>query len=132
MIEELGPDFMGHDIKWQDDDENGFRLELQEYVKRSKNDDPGRIRWGYVFWDNGWHSPLNGGTPIFAGSDFDVPDFQDDPKKIVGGILGFLSLRSGDTDADYFLNYTDRQRAWADERAEELSIYAYDLENPDG
>jgi len=47
----------------------------------------------------------------------------------IGALLGFLTLRPGDTDAEYFENYTDRQREFCDTDAEALSIYAYQLEN---
>ena len=49
----------------------------------------------------------------------------------MGAILGFLSLRPGDTDPEYFDSYSDEQLRWAQTYGEELSLHAYELENPD-
>lgn len=39
-------------------------------------------------------------------------------------VLGYLTLRPGDTDADYFDTCTPAQIAWRDSYAEELALYA--------
>jgi hypothetical protein len=41
-------------------------------------------------------------------------------------VLSFLTLRPGDTDAEYFDRYTRAQRDWCEGYAEELSLYALD------
>ncbi|MEV0406630.1 hypothetical protein [Actinoallomurus sp. NPDC050550] len=41
-------------------------------------------------------------------------------------LLGYLTLRPGDVEADYFDEYTPEQLMWRDEFAEELSAYAED------
>lgn len=123
-IEERGPDFMGHDINWSDDDGEGFSLEMSLTLSQTE---PGRLRWGYTFRDN----QFDADEPIFSNSDFQVPDSWNDPQKIVSELLGWLSLQDGDTDAEYFLSYNERQIQWRDERAETLSIYANDMENAD-
>lgn len=45
------------------------------------------------------------------------------------GVLGFLTLRPGDTDSEYFDGYTPEQIAWRDEYAEELALFALDAED---
>jgi hypothetical protein len=39
-------------------------------------------------------------------------------------VLSYLTLRPGDTDAEYFDTYTRAQLAWRDRFAEELALYA--------
>ena len=59
---------------------------------------------------------------LFEGADYGVPSHQCiDSDDAVRGLLGFLTLRPGDTDAEYFEGYTDEQRAFCDEHAEALS-----------
>ncbi|MFD1935113.1 hypothetical protein ACFSKW_26925 [Nonomuraea mangrovi] len=41
-------------------------------------------------------------------------------------VLAFLTLDAGDTDADYFTDYTKAQLAWRDTHAEGLSLFAMD------
>ncbi len=59
-------------------------------------------------------------SPIFESSDFYPPasrienDWADDPERDAVSLLMFLTLRPGDTDAEYFEAYNDAQRAWAD------------------
>lgn len=68
---------------------------------------------------------LHGGDLVFAGDDYAVPaQHAVDSDEAVRGLLGFLSLRPGDTDAEYFDAYTDRQRSWADQYGEELALHA--------
>lgn len=64
---------------------------------------------------------------IFDGADYGVPSHQCiDSDDACRGLLVFLTLRPGDTDADYFAAYTDAQRAFCDEHAEALAMAAYD------
>jgi hypothetical protein len=44
-----------------------------------------------------------------------------DSDACVAAILGFVTLRPGDTDAEYFADYTDQQREFAAEHAESLA-----------
>ena len=65
-----------------------------------------------------------GQTPIrlFSGEDFcGSPLHADDSDQAVASLMGFLTLRPGDTDADYFAGYTDQQREFCDQHAETLS-----------
>jgi len=72
------------------------------------------------------------GQPLFSGEDFAVsPLHAVDSDDAVGGLLSFLSLEPGDTDDEYFDQYTTAQRAWLETgRPEELKLLAFDLENP--
>jgi len=60
---------------------------------------------------------------VFTGEDFACsPCHAIDSPEAMAAILGFLSLKPGDTDEDYFDHYTEKQRAWMEARAEELSL----------
>lgn len=66
---------------------------------------------------------------LFEGSDFcGSPMHADDSDATLGALLAFLTLRPGDTDEEYFANYTDAQRAFASEHAETLALEAMRLE----
>lgn len=104
---------------WESD---GFRLTLWD---TGTVDHYGKSRLAYRFEDSG--------ALIFAGEDFCCsPLHAVDSDATVGGLLGFLSLRPGDTDEEYFDAYSPAQLAWADDRAEYLALLAYELENPEG
>ena len=68
----------------------------------------------YGFWMN---------PEDFAGS----PLHADDSDETLRALIGFLTLRPGDTDPEYFEHYTERQRQFCDQDAEALSIYADEL-----
>lgn len=128
IIDVRGPDFMGHSITWTDDDGEGFRLEI--HLANRPASSPNRQRWRYALKDEQW---AKGNDPemavVFEGDDFETSMMvTEDDAAIVRGLLGFLSLQDGDTDSEYFDNYTERQIAWRDERAETLSLYAMELE----
>lgn len=58
---------------------------------------------------------------LFEGEDFACsPMHAIDSDESVAGLLGFLTLRPGDTDADYFAEYTPEQMAFARGDAEQL------------
>lgn len=58
---------------------------------------------------------------IFTGEDFcGSPLHADDADETVAALLGFLTLRPGDTDADYFERYTPAQLEFCDQHAEAL------------
>ncbi len=70
---------------------------------------------------------------IFAGEDFgSSPRHAIDAEETLAALLGFLSLRPGDTEAEYFERYTPRQLEFALERGEELALWSNDLEEPKG
>lgn len=67
------------------------------------------------------------GQVIFEGTDFRSGCNDDiDYGKAVRGILGFLTLRPGDVESDYFDDYTAEQIAWRDEYAEAFALYSLD------
>jgi hypothetical protein len=107
---------MGEKIRtWEEED---FALEL---FSTNRTNSRGQTQLGYKFYCDG--------ALIFKGEDFaGSPLHADDSDETVAALLNFLSLQPGDTDADYFENYTAVQMAFAEERGETLSLYAHDLE----
>jgi hypothetical protein len=60
---------------------------------------------------------------LFAGEDFRCsPLHSIDSDDAVQGIMGFLTLRPGDTDAEYFDAYTEEQLAYCTHHAEALGL----------
>ncbi len=70
----------------------------------------------------------NGRTTVL----FDAGDFKpgagmaEDGDDAVRSLMSFLTLRPGDTDAEYFENYTETQRAYCDAHAESLAMAVID------
>lgn len=61
---------------------------------------------------------------VFEGRDFSgSPLHADDSDETVKALVTFLTLKPGDTDAEYFEFYTPTQMAFAQGPAEELSLY---------
>jgi len=83
----------------------------------------GKFRLSYRFYH------VENGQPnlIFEGDDFCTPKCVDDPWNIIQ-LLGFLSLKDGDTDPEYFDDYTPEQIEWRDEHAEDLACVVADME----
>lgn len=67
---------------------------------------------------------------IFDGTDFGVPRGQNPlGKESRLSLLTFLTMHRGDTDPEYFDNYTEEQLAWSETSlCEELSWWAIDQE----
>lgn len=64
---------------------------------------------------------------LFEGDDFaGSPMHADDADETMRALLGFLTLRPGDTDAEYFEAYTPDQLAWCEASAEALSMAVFD------
>jgi len=83
-----------------------------------------RSRTGYDFM-----SP--DGERIFRGTDFRCsPCFAEDSDDALRALLGFLTLRPGDTDAEYFERYSPAQRAFAESSDCELLAFLYSEEGP--
>lgn len=62
---------------------------------------------------------------IFEGSDYcPSPSNAISGNESMAGLLYFLTLQPGDTDPDYFANYTPHQLAFASEHGEALRIEA--------
>ena|GEM_PF-5718442 len=95
-----------------------FRLEVCDTGRR---DWRGQSRLAYTFTDDD--------KVIFEGSDFcGSPLHADDSDETLAALLGFLSLRPGDTERDYFDSYTPEQLDWARANGEELSLIAHEME----
>ncbi len=67
-----------------------------------------------------WGKPIT--TVLFEGEDFGCsPMHGIDSDATVAAIMAFLTLRPGDTDPEYFADYTPEQLAYCSEHAETLS-----------
>lgn len=74
--------------------------------------DTGRTRGGRTCIGYELRDPA--GVELFRGDDFrPSPMHADDADATLRALLGFLTLRPGDTDREYFADYTDRQRDFA-------------------
>ncbi len=64
------------------------------------------------------------GKVVFEGNDFCCsPMHAIDSDACVRSLLGFLTLRPGDTDDEYFADYTEAQKAFCEADAEALSVF---------
>jgi hypothetical protein len=89
-----------------------------------RTDSRGQTRIGYALADAG-------GDVLFRGRDFCAsPLHADDSDASVRALLGFLTLRPGDTDREYFDGYTAAQRAFAESGDCELLAFLYSEEGP--
>ena len=71
------------------------------------------------------------GIAVFRGVDFGPsPCHADDADETLRALLGFLTLRPGDTDREYFAAYTAEQLAFANGSECELLAYLYGEEGP--
>lgn len=97
-----------------------------------KRDDRGQTVCGYrvkCIRSNGAHTEFPAGAIVFESEDFaGSPLHVDDSDETFGALLGFLSLRPGDTDPEYFEDYTPAQHAFAEYYGEELAVHAIVLE----
>lgn len=97
----------------------GFRLRMWDSGQQDKR---GTTTIAYLFQDKNSRA-------LFKGCDFNgSPLHADDSNECVRSLLSFLTLRPGDTDAEYFENYTADQLDFADTDAENLSLYAMEPE----
>ena len=63
---------------------------------------------------------------LLEGTDFrPSPLHADDSNATVAALLGFLTLRPGDTDEEYFLGYTRTQLEFCAQHAEALSAESF-------
>ena len=64
---------------------------------------------------------------LFEGSDYCCsPCYAIDSDESVAGLMAFLTLRPGDTDSDYFKDYTSMQLGYCNEHADALSCEVMD------
>jgi hypothetical protein len=103
---------------WEDPDGHGFRLELYDTYQSDRR---GGTMLAYRFYV--------GKLLVFEGDDYSPsPMHSIDGDESVAGLLAFLSLKPGDTDAGYFARYTRDQMWFAKKWGETLSLYVEELE----
>ena len=99
--------------------ESGHTLRTWDTGRTSGAGMMARSRIGYTFCDPS-------GSVLFEGDDFrSSPMHADDSDETLRGLLGFLLLRPGDTDREYFADYTPAQRAFAASDTCELLQFIY-------
>lgn len=98
---------------------NGFTLSMYETDKRKST---GQEVLAYRLLDRG--------KLVFEGSDFGCsPMHAIDSLDAVCALLGFLSLKPGDTDSEYFERYTPAEMEWCQSaRCEELAMIQFELQ----
>ena len=70
------------------------------------------------------------GDLIFEGDQYRAGRMTEpDSPEAAGGLLGFLCLKPGDTDADYFKDYTPEQLRFVEQHGDELYMWGDELEN---
>ncbi len=100
---------------------DSFRLELFD---TGRTNHLGKSRLAYRFSDSRMDA-----RPIFQGADFCAsPLHAIDSDATIAGLLSFLSLEAGDTDSEYFDDYTPRQLEWRDTYADELGFLRFEIE----
>ena len=100
------------------DDKAIFTLKLFDTFRR---DSYGKNRLAYEFFQDK--------KLIFTGNDFFCsPLHSIDSDDSIYSLMGFLTLCPGDTDEEYFKDYTSCQFEFCDQYAESLSILVYDFE----
>lgn len=103
----------------------GGRYDLRTWDS-GRTDSMGKTMLRYEFRDHR-------GYILFSGSDFGCSPMKAiDSDEAVGALLGFLTLRPGDTDRDYFESYTPEQWDFANssdcEFLQNESSYRFDRE----
>lgn len=99
----------------------GFKLELYDTYQTRY----GKSILAYRFFDH-----ANGVNLVFEGADYGCsPLHAIDSDAALADLLGFLSLRPGDTDSEWFESYTPAQLEWCQSgRAEWLQVLQTELE----
>lgn len=102
-------------------------------------DDTHHTMCGYAMWVGDCAKSTCDDPPLFFGTDYGVSSHQPvDSDDAVLGILSFLTLAPGDTDADFFAQYTEEQLEWCqssecEQIALEVSVAEDEEESvPDG
>jgi len=75
-----------------------------------------------------------GRNVLFTGSDFHcAPSVSIDSLECAYSLLSFITLRPGDTDKEYFEEYTEEQLEWANSsKCEYLSFLVHEWEERNG
>ena len=103
------------ELQLRDVDVGSFRLRTWD---TGRCDRLGKHQVGYEFL-------RPDGRTLFRGEDFACsPLHAIDSDECLRGILGFLTLRPGDTDTEYFEAYTPEQMEFAENEVDELPLWA--------
>ena len=106
--------------------DTGYRLFTWDTYRTDRY---GKSVLGYAFYEPGKDMPL------FSGEDFHcAPGFPIDSDKALRSLLGFLTLKPGDTDPEFFADYTEEQRAFCERDAEQLQQWGFescDVDDPE-
>lgn len=102
----------------------GHRLMTWDTHKRFET---GQHKIGYAFWKSGDSEPL------FFGEDQGVaPSYAIDSDDATIGVLFWFGLKHGDTDADFFKDYNEKQLSWSEsQECQDLAMYVSDYEEND-
>jgi hypothetical protein len=113
------PDWnMMRDVSLEAEQGKVFRLRMWDTNRRDRR---GQTIMGYRFEQV---EPEAQAMVLFEGEDFaGSPMHADDDDKTVRALIGFLTLRPGDTDEEYFASYTPDQMDFAQSDAEALQLY---------
>jgi hypothetical protein len=99
---------------------DGYTLKLYD---TNRTDKMGKSILGYEMY-----TPK--GELLFSGDDLHCsPMHAIDSDASLRALLGFLTLRPGDTDSEYFENYTPAQMEFAQGDAEELQLWGMEPED---
>lgn len=94
---------------WQNGD---FRLQLFDTFQSDRN---GKSILAYRFYHRG--------SLIFEGSDFSCSPLDAiDSDATVASLLHFFALQKGDTDEEYFADYTEKQMEFSEMHGEDLAM----------
>lgn len=102
---------------------NGCTLRTWDAYSRCNT---GQRKIGYEF-------KSSAGEVIFRGEDIGVASSDAiDSDAATWGAVGWFTLKPGDTDSEFFDDYTPAQLEWCESsEAEELSLFVYDHESGD-
>lgn len=97
---------------WQDPDGYGFKVELFDSNERDRYG-----KWAVPF--KFYHK----GELIFENTLWASPMHATDNRETLAAVLCFCSLKPGDTDSEFFADYSERQLEWCQEWGETLGLY---------
>ena len=112
------------------DDRNYLRQVIFDGYCLRTWDTGGRCKTGQYLI--GYEMVTPDGHVLFTGEDCGVsPMHCIDSDDALRGLIGFLTLQPGDTDDEYFANYTAEQRAFAAGEAEQLQTWGMEPQADD-
>ena len=85
-------------MEWQ---QENFKVSIEESHFKQ-----GRLYFSYEFY---WNNEL-----LFQGNDLGTPIHTNLDVDVVMSLLGFLTLKPGDTDDEHFERYTESQLEWSE------------------